>query len=397
MKNLSQVDLKNKTVLVRSDFNVPVDDNGKVIDAIRITESIETIKYLTDKKAKVILISHIGDPKIKKSFEKKEDNNFSKLEISESLYPVYKELQKEFPQIIFSDDCLSVETKEKAKNLKAGEVLLLENLRMYGDEKEKGELFSKELAKMADIYINNAFSVAHRDHASISGVPQYIPSYPGLLFQKEVEVLTMLRDDIKRPFVVIIGGAKIESKAKTIKCFTGSADFIILGGKVANTLLFSKGLIPEEVTEEKDIGEKIKELDLDSEKLYLPVDLIAYQEKDNSKRVVKVSEIKKDEKSFDIGPETIKIYAEIIKKAKTIIWAGPIGFYEKEGFEEGTKKIAEAIAENRNALKVIGGGDTGAALKYFNLRDKIDHASLGGGALLSFLSKEPMYGIEALS
>jgi 3-phosphoglycerate kinase len=401
MKNLQDINLKNKKVLVRCDFNVSVDDDGKVFDDIRITEALPTIKYLINRKAKVIIISHRGRPKNKKSFQ--EEGFFSSLRSvflnekrTESLKPVYERLKEDLDNIKFINDCVGKEVKREVKKMEPGQVFILENLRYYSDEEENGDYFSQDLSSLADIYVNNAFSASHRDHASISGVAKRIPSYPGFLFEREIRVLSKLKNNVDRPFVVIVGGAKISSKAKTIDYFMGRADKILLGGKVANQILSMKGENLNLPKLEEDVLKKIKNINFESEKLFLPVDGVVAKNPDKRAKTIKIKNLKKDYNIYDIGPETIKKFSEVIKEAKTIVWAGPLGFFEKKNFKKGTSQVGKEIVMNEKALKVVGGGDTGFALKTFGIRDSVDHLSLGGGAMLAFLSGEKMPGVEAL-
>ena len=311
MKVVRDFDVKNKKVLVRCDFNVPLNDKGEIEDDFRIRQALPTIKYLIEKGAKVILMSHLANNK--------------------SLAPVRKRL---------------------SEYLSGEEFTLLENLRRDKREEENDAEFAEELAELGNIYINDAFSVCHRTHASIVGLPKYLPSGAGFLLEKEVMVLSGILTGAERPLVVIIGGVKIESKGKVINQFLKKADYLLLGGKIADAV------------------------SINSQNLYLP----------------------KDKNSdFDIGPKTIKMFSEIIQKAKTVFWAGPLGWFEKKEFETGTKEIAKAITENKRAFKVAGGGDTIFALLKFGLRDKFDHISTGGGAMLKFLSGEKLPGLEALN
>ncbi|MGM0439379.1 MAG: phosphoglycerate kinase [Patescibacteria group bacterium] len=400
MKKLHDAEVKNKIVLVRCDFNVSVKD-GEVVDDFRITEAMPTIKDLVKRGAKVVLMSHMGRPENQKSFKK--EGTFSSLkdiifkeDRENSLKPVYKELDMLLDKAFFVNDCIGKRVDRKVKNLNPGEVLLLENLRYYEDEEEGGEEFSRRLASVADIYVNNAFSASHRDHASISGVANLLPSYPGYLFEREVKFLNKLKKDPESPFVVIVGGAKVSSKAKTIEHFMKKADKILVGGKVANAILTIRGLTKKSDLPEKDVEEKLENINLTSQKLYLPVDVVASSDYESYIRHTSVGEVRKEEDIFDIGPETVELFNKIIREAKTIVWAGPLGFFENEKFQNGTNSIAKRMVENDKALKVIGGGDTGFALKKFGLRDYVDHVSLGGGAMLTFLSDEKMPGLDCL-
>ena len=310
MKTLKDFNVKNKRVLVRCDFNIPLDEKENIADDFRIKQTIPTIEYLLKNEAKVILMSHLANNK--------------------SLFVIEERLEK---------------------YLGSEEFTLLENLRFNKGEKENDDNFAKELAQLGDIYINDAFGVCNRKHASVVGVPKYLPSGAGFLLEKEIEVLSKVLKKPERPLVAIIGGNKIESKAKVIEQFLEKADYVLIGGRIA---------------------EQIKDK---SNKLYIPVD---------------------SKNGFDIGPKTIKIFSEIIKKARTILWAGPLGKFEDSVYEQGTKKVAKLIVKNNQAFKIAGGGDTIFALTKFGLRDKFDHISTGGGAMLQFLSGEELPGLKAL-
>ncbi len=401
MQNLKEADVKNKVVLIRCDFNVPINDEGEVTDDYRITQAMPTVKDLTKRGAKVVLMSHRGRPKKQKSFKK--EGTFSSLkevifkeDRDYSLKPVFNRLQDLLEKIYFVNDCIRKRVDREIKKLKAGEVLLLENLRYYEDEAECGKEFSKRLAESADIYVNNAFSASHRDHASISGAPKHLPAYPGYLFEREVKVLTKLRDKPKRPFVVIVGGAKISSKSKTIEYFLDKADDIVVGGKVANSILSIEGLTQGDYLPDEKVIKNLEGINLTSQKLHLPVDVVASSDYESYLRHTSVGKVRKEEDIYDIGPETIELYSDIIREARTVVWAGPLGFFECEKFEAGTNLIGQRVVENENALTVIGGGDTGAAMNKFGLRDYVDHISLGGGAMLEFLSDGDMPGLEFL-
>ena len=312
MKTLKDFDVKNKRVLVRCDFNIPLDEKENITDDFRIKQTIPTIEYLLKNKAKVILMSHLAG--------------------NRHLDVIWKRV-KEY---------LKADTKE---------VVFLDNLRLGKGEEENSDEFAKELARLGDIYINDAFGVCHREHASVVGIPKYLPSGAGFLLEKEIKVLSNILENSEHPLVAIIGGNKIESKAKVIEQFLEKADHVLIGGKIAYNL------------------------NLTSSKLHLPVD---------------------SKNGFDIGPKTIKVFSEIIKKARTILWAGPLGKFEDPVYEQGTKQIAEEISKNDKAFKIAGGGDTIFALTKFKLRDKFDHISTGGGAMLQFLSGEELPGLKAL-
>ncbi|MDP2967389.1 MAG: phosphoglycerate kinase [bacterium] len=387
MRTIKEFNLKGKRVLVRSDFNVPLSDKGEILDDFRIKESIRTIEYLIKKEAKVILMSHLDRPKNK-------DPRYSLRYLAKRLEKLLNEKVK------FLDDCLGEKVEREIEKMKPGEILLLENLRFHKEE-EKGDLnFAKKLAKLGDVYINDAFGASHRSHASIVGVPKYLPSGAGLLLEKEINVLSQVLERPWRPLVAIIGGIKIDTKIKLIEQFLKKADHLLLGSKPAESLLIVKGiLIGRPFFEEKEVLEKIEKINLANPKLHLPVDgqmaLSTLQEQ--YFRIGAIGTLRKEEEVFDIGPETRKVFVGIIKSAKMIIWNGPLGMFEKEPFDKGTKEIAEAIVRNHTAFKIAGGGDTVSLISKLDLLDKFDHISTGGGAMLEFLAGEKLPGLEALN
>lgn len=343
MRTLEKICLKNKKALVRVDFNVPLSDRGDITDDFRIKASLPTLRYLIKKKARIILISHLGRPEGK--FVKKY-----------SLKPTAKRLEKLLKRKVrFLPDCFGEKVEKEIKKMKAGEIVLLENLRFYKEEEENDKKFAKNLARLADIFINDAFSVCHRTHASIFEITEYLPSASGFLLEKEIKILSQITRNPKRPLVVIIGGKKIADKAKVAERFSEVADFLLVGGLVANEI--KKGKI------------KIK-----PEKISFPFE---------------------DKESLDIGPKTAEIFKEKIKKAKTIFWAGPLGKVEDKKYQKGTREIAKAIIKS-GAFSLIGGGDTIEFINKIGLVSKFNHVSIGGGAMLKFLAGEKMPGIETL-
>ncbi len=343
MRILKDFNFKNKKVLVRVDFNVPFSDKGDISDDFRIKASLPSLEYLIEKKAKIILISHLGRPEGK--FVKKY-----------SLKPIVLRLKKLLKRkIIFFSDCLGEKVEKEIKKTKTGDIVLLENLRFYKEEEKNDKRFAKNLARLADIFINDAFSVCHRAHASVVGITKYLPSAGGFLLEKEIELLSQIIKSPKRPLVVIIGGKKIANKAKVAERFSEMADFLLVGGLVADEI--KKGKI-----------------EIKSEKVSFPIE---------------------GRKSLDIGSKTVEIFKEKIEKAKTIFWAGPLGKIEDEKYQKGTKAIARAIIKS-GAFSVIGGGDTIEFINKVGLASRFDHVSIGGGAMLDFLAGEKMPGIEAL-
>lgn len=378
LKTINEVKISNKRVLVRVDLNVPI-INSKIADDTRIRAILPTLKYLVKNKAKVILISHLGDPKGKK-------------DIRYSLKPVAKYLK-----IKFLDDCLGENNEVIIAKMKPGEIVLLENLRFYAGEEENSDDFAKKLANLADIYINEAFSVSHRNHASLVAITKFLPSSAGFLMEGEVEALDKIFKNPKHPLIAIIGGAKISTKIKVIKNLLKKVDYLLVGGALANNFFKAQGNeVGKSLIEEKML-EEAKNL-LKEEKLILPVDV-----KTDKGRNKTVKEVDKDENILDIGEKTIELFSKLIKKAKMIIWNGPLGLFEKNDFKKGTEKIAKNILANRQAKVIIGGGETIASLKIknqsANWRTKIKNnvfISTGGGAMLKFLEGGTLPGIKPL-
>ena len=379
MKNLRDINVDNKKVLVRVDFNVPLNQDLEVEDTFRIEAHLETIKYLKEHNAKIILISHLGSPKGK--------------EIGFSLKPVAKKLEEISSfKVNFIEETLSPKVNQEIDNLKAGEILLLENLRFYKEEEENDNEFAASLARLADIFVEDAFSVCHRAHASTSGICSFIDSYAGLLLEKEINALEGVNRNIKRPFVAVIGGAKILTKVSVIKNFLDKADVILLGGMVANTVLKFKGVYGE--IKEKEVFEAIKDIDFESPKVIVPIDGMI--SKDNFSRVGGIDTIKDNEEISDIGPETIEYYKKIIKQAKTVVFNGPMGKIENEVFAKGTEEIARIISVHNN-YSVVGGGETVDFINKKNMKKEFSFISSGGGAMLEYISGKKLPGIEALN
>ncbi|TSC75134.1 MAG: phosphoglycerate kinase [Parcubacteria group bacterium Gr01-1014_30] len=385
-KTLKDFDFKGKAALVRCDFNVPLDEKGGILNDFRIKQSLPTIDYLLKQKAKIVLMSHLRRPKGKVveglRLDKVRDRLAKYLGVS----------------VDKADDCVSEEVKDRAAKMRQGDVLLLENLRFHREEELNDDRFAKQLAELGDVYVNDAFGMCHRAHASIVGPPKYLPSCAGLLLEREVKVLSRVLDKPWRPLVVVVGGAKIDSKTDVLERFLKSADHVLVGGQVANVMMQAKGIIVGRPSLEPELAKKIEKIDLTSPKLHLPVDGVITLEsrQENYSRIGGIGDVRKEESVFDIGPETIKVFAEIIKEAKMILWAGPLGMFEEKQFEKGTKEVGQSIARNHSAFKVAGGGDTHEALIKFNLADKFDHVSTGGGAMLEFVSGKKLPGLEAL-
>ncbi len=388
-KSLKDYNFKNKRVLVRVDFNVPLED-GKVTDTNRIEAALPTIKYLINEDAKVILMSHLGRPK-------GEVNEKFKMD------PVGKELANLLKKNVKKvDDCIGNEVKQAVEEMKTGEVLLLENTRFYKGEKENDPEFAEKLAENADIFVLDAFGAAHRAHASTVGVTDYIPSAAGFLLMRELNALGDVMDNPEHPFVAIMGGAKISGKISVIENLLDKVDYILTGGGIANTFLKAQGYEVGNSLVENDKLEVANELIRKAQQknviLLLPKDVIIADkfDKDAQAKEVLVSEVPNDWQILDSGgTQTIKEYTKIIKNAKTVIWNGPIGVFEFDKFAKGTNEIAKALAET-DGKTVIGGGESAAAVKKAGLIDKMTHVSTGGGASLRFFEGKPLPAVEAL-
>jgi 3-phosphoglycerate kinase len=383
LKTIHNLNLKNKKVFLRVGFDVPLGDDEKINgkEDWRIKASLPTIKYLLKENCRIILATHLGRPKGK---------TVKKL----SVKPIQKKLSEilNLP-IIMASDCIGSQVEKTASEMQSGEILLLENLRFYQEEEKNDLDFAKKLANLAEIYINDAFSVCHRQHASVYAITKFLPSYAGILIEKEVSILSEAINNPKRPATIIIGGAKAKTKVPVIKYLLDKFDNILIGGIVANVILKAKGIdIGNSLLSDIDLNEA-KKISFKDNKLHIPVDAVAC----NDKNKIILSAIGKigNNKILDIGSETAEMYSKIISDSKTIIWNGPMGKFEKEEYSKGTKKIAEAVAES-NAYKIVGGGDTIFALSQFGLIDKMDFVSTGGGSMLQFLSGKKLPGLEAL-
>jgi len=390
-KTVKNIDVKGKRVFVRVDFNVPLDENLKITDDLRIVESLPTIKYLMGQNAKIILASHLGRPKGEKNPKM-------------SLKPVAGRLSELLNEPVkFAPDCIGPEVTKMCEELKPGEVILLENLRFYKEEEKNDEGFCKKLAELAEIYVNDAFGTAHRAHSSTQGITKFIKTcVAGFLIEKELKYLGEALEKPDRPLLAILGGAKVSTKIGVIENLLNKVDILLIGGGMTFTFLkaqdleIGKSLLEEEtVPEAKKLLEKFKTA---KAKVLLSVDsLIAdkFEEGANTK-VVSVDNIPAGWQGVDIGPETLELFESEIKKARTIIWNGPVGVFEIDKFASGTKKIAELLA-NSSAITIIGGGDTAAAVSNFGFGDKMTHISTGGGASLEFLEGIVLPGIDALN
>ncbi len=389
-KTIEDIDVSGKKVLVRCDFNVPLDADKNITDENRIVGALPTIKYLIDKGAKVILCSHLGRPK--GEFNEKY-----------SLKPVAKRLSEVLGQEVkMADDVIGESAKKLASSLKDGEVMLLENVRFHKEEEKNDKAFAKELASMAEIYVNDAFGTAHRAHASTEGVANYLPAVCGYLIKKEIEIMGKALADPARPFVTILGGAKVSDKIGVINNLIDKVDALVIGGGMAYTFIKAKGGdIGQSICEDDKLDlakELMKKADEKGVKILLPIDNVAAKEfsNDAESMVVDAGKIPAGYQGLDIGPETIQYFKETLENAKTIIWNGPMGVFEMPNFANGTKAVAEIVA-NADAVTIIGGGDSAAAVEQLGFADKMTHISTGGGASLEFLEGIVLPGIAALN
>lgn len=389
-KTVKDIDVSGKRVLVRCDFNVPMKD-GVITDDIRITSALPTIKYLIENDAKVILMSHMGRPKGEPKPEF-------------SLKPVADRLTQLLGMdVVFaaSDVVVDDSVRAKADELKPGQVMLLENVRYRKEETKNEEPFTGELASLGDIFVNDAFGTAHRAHCSTAGLAKYMPSVSGFLIEKEVKFLGDALEDPQRPFLAIMGGAKVGDKIPVIENLLKKVDSLIIGGGMSYTFFKAMGYeIGKSILDEESIDlakELMKKAEDAGVKLLLPVDTVCAKEFDNDSEsgVFDRDSIPADMMGMDIGPKTVELYKTAIAEAKTVVWNGPAGVFEMPNFAAGTKAIAEALASS-GAVTIIGGGDSAAAVEQFGLADKMTHISTGGGASLEFLEGKDLPGISCL-
>ena len=389
-KTVKDVDVRSKRVLVRVDYNVPLDANGNVSDDKRITASLPTINYLLEQGARIILCSHLGRPKgeVKKEF---------------SLAPVAKRLKELLPNvnIYFASDCIGEEAQQKAAALKDGEILLLENLRFHKEEEKNDPEFAKKLASLAEIYVSDAFGTVHRAHASTAGVAAYLPAVAGFLIGKELSIMGGALENPERPFVAILGGAKVADKIGVITNLLNKCDTLLIGGGMAYTFFKAMGyeigdslLDAESIDLAKQLMETAKEKGV---KLLLPVDTVVAKAfaADAEHMTVAANAIPAGWQGLDIGEKTRELFAAEIKNAKTVIWNGPMGVFEFPEFAKGTEAVAKACAEC-GGTTIIGGGDSASAVKKLGYADKMTHISTGGGASLEFLEGLELPGIACL-
>ncbi|NLY77502.1 MAG: phosphoglycerate kinase [Tissierellia bacterium] len=390
-RTLKDLDVRGKRVLVRCDFNVPIDENGHITDDRRITSSLPTINYLMENGAKVILMSHLGRPK-------------GEANPKFSLAPVAKRLSELLnKEVIFAKDdkVVSDQVKEIVENMKETDVVLLENTRFRKEETKNEENFAKELASLGDLYVNDAFGTCHRAHASNVGVSSHLPSAVGFLVEKEISVMGKALENPERPFVAILGGAKVSDKIGVIENLLNKVDSILIGGGMSYTFLKAQGYeIGTSIVEDEKLdlaNELMKKAQEKNVKLLLPEDVVVAKEfkNDTEFKTVPIDQIPADMMGMDMGQKSIEAFSEEIKNAKTVIWNGPLGVFEMENFKKGTDAIARVMAET-NATTIVGGGDSASAVEKAGFASKMTHISTGGGASLEFLEGKVLPGIAAI-
>lgn len=380
IKTLRKARVKGKKVLTRVDLNLKIGPEGEIVDSFRFKAILPTLSFLTKNGAKVILISHLGDPR------GKADKRFSLKRIAHYLS---REIKK---QILFVPKVTGSQVKKAVLSLKPGDILMLENLRFHQGEEEDSLKFAKELADLGEIYVNDAFSVSHRRHASIVSLPQLLPSFMGFLFEKEIKNLDLARKVTRHPFVLIVGGAKISDKIRLLQYFKNRADKILLGGALANNVLKAKGVnIGKSLFEPgaKKISQEVARW----KNVLLPYDAVISSK--SGFKVKYIDSVASGDKILDIGPRSIEAFCDFIKSARKIVWNGPLGLVEEPKFALGSKKVAQAIAASQ-ALAVIGGGDTAVLIRKLGFLNRFDWVSTGGGAMLDYLARGTLVGIKAL-
>ncbi|MBI3037783.1 phosphoglycerate kinase [bacterium] len=389
-RTIKDIQFKGKRVIIRVDFNVPLDKASNITDDTRIRAAIPTLKYILDQGGRLIVMSHLGRPKGGR------DPKFS-------LKPVLKRLSNLLNKnVTFANDCIGEEASKTAKALKDGEVLLLENLRFHSEEEKNDPVFSKQLASLGEVYVSDAFGTAHRAHSSTAGIADYLPAYAGLLMEKEITYLRKITHGPERPMIAIMGGAKVSDKLLVIENLLDKVDELLIGGGVAFTFLKAKGFSIGKSLCENDrveIAKKLIEKAQGMGKILLvPSDVVVASEikEGVDAKTVDVQAIPENQIGLDIGPKTILSFSAELKKAKTVLWNGPMGVFETPPFDQGTRKVAEILA-NLRATTVVGGGDSVAAIEQMGASEKVSHVSTGGGACLEFLEGKALPGIEIFS
>ncbi|MBI3671395.1 phosphoglycerate kinase [Candidatus Azambacteria bacterium] len=383
LRTIREANVENKRVFLRVDFNVSIKD-GYIEDDFRIKAVLETIDHLLEKKAKIIIAAHLGRPKGK-------DEKLSLKMIAKRLEGLAG------VEVGFVSDCIGEKVKDAVSKLEPGEILMLENLRFYNGEEDDSDDFASELASLADIYVNDAFAVAHRAHASVSAIAKFLPAYAGFLMEKEYNTLNSVYHNPKKPLVIAMGGAKVMTKVKLIKRFLDKADHILVGGVIANVILDAKGVAIGKSKLDKDVAGDLASLDLTSPKLHLPIDLVVAKEisEDAETKVVATGAVLPDDIILDIGPSSVDLFYSIVRDANMVIWNGPLGYSEITRFAKGTDDFADAVCKSA-AYRIVGGGESITSLDKIGDLEKIDFVSTGGGSMLEFLAGDPMPGINPL-
>jgi len=388
-KTVKDIDVTGKRVLVRVDFNVPLDGQGQVADDTRIRAALPTIRYLMEHGARVILASHLGRPK-------------GKVDDRYRLDPVARRLSELLGRPVAKvDDCVGEEPRAAVARMQPGDVLLLENVRFHPEEEKNDEKFARRLAELAEIYVNDAFGTAHRAHASTEGVAHFLPAVAGFLMEKEINMLGGALNNAQRPFVAVLGGAKVSDKIKVIENLLDRVDSLIIGGGMANTFLAARGYsLGKSLLEADKTGLAAELIERAAGKgvgLLLPVDLVVARaaDPDAEQKVVPVEAVPEDWMALDVGPESVKIFSGAVRGARTVIWNGPLGVFEMPPFAAGTFALARALAES-GATTIVGGGDTAAAVVRAGVADRMSHISTGGGASLEFLEGRELPGVAVL-
>lgn len=388
--SLRDLDIRGKRLFIRVDFNVPLDENLNITDDKRIRSTLPTINYAVDENARIILASHLGRPKGNR------DKRYSLASAAKRLQRLIKK------EVTFLPDCVGPKVEEAVNKMSEGDIILLENLRFHSEEEKNDEGFSKSLAKLADYYVNNAFGAAHRLHASIIGITKFLPSAAGFLLLREIEYLKGVVDNPVRPFVAILGGAKVSGKIGVLENLENKVDKVIIGGGMAYTFMKAKGYEVGDSLVENDMLDFAlrvrKKLISKGIKFYLPVDCVIAQhiEHGSETKIVPVQEIPEGWRALDVGPASVKLFTEVLANAKTILWNGPMGVFEVDAFSRGTFAIAHAVAD-AYALTIVGGGDTDLAISRAGVAESISFISTGGGAALELLEGKDLPGLSALT
>lgn len=385
MNTIKDVDLRGKRVLVRADFNVPLED-GEIADDTRIRETLPTVEYLREQGAAVILCAHLGRPDGAEEDDLRLDPVATRL--SELLEANVKKL----------DDCVGDSVRGAIDEMQAGEVVLLENTRFHPEEEDNDDAFARQLAGLADLYVNDAFGAAHRAHASTEGVAHHLPAVAGLLMAREIETLRRIRDDPEQPFVAILGGAKVSDKIAVIENLLEHLDRLLVGGAMANTFLKAQGNeVGESLVEDDDLDEAKRLMEEAGDTLVLPVDVVIADASDAEaeRKTVGAGDVPKGWRILDVGPDTISTFESALQHARTVLWNGPLGAFEMKPFEAGTRAIARVLA-TLEATTIIGGGETVSAIAQAGVADRMTHVSTGGGAFLEFMEGKELPGVRVL-